>query len=310
MTKKLFPLMLHHFHDNKKHFKTQGSFSKDQFYKLLKKIGIKNILSPNNFLEKIKNGKLKNNQTCITFDDGIKSQFDIAYPLIKDLNLKAFFFIYSSIFDKKINFLELNRYFREIYYKNVDEYYIEFYKILERKYSILKINKIIKNNQKKITNLKKIYKFYSLSDLKFRFIRDNIIDKKNFNQINLALFKKKNFDYKMMNEKIYINKNDLKVLSKDNNTIGLHSHSHPTNFNKLSFNDQFRELKMNKIILEKIINKKIFSLAYPLGKYNKNTLRILKKLKIELAFLSNPFYKEKSNLMIPREDHTLMFKRL
>ena len=31
MTKKLFPLMLHHFHDNKKHFKTQGSFSKDQF---------------------------------------------------------------------------------------------------------------------------------------------------------------------------------------------------------------------------------------------------------------------------------------
>ena len=27
----------------------------------------------------------------------------------------------------------------------------------------------------------------------------------------------------MMNEKIYINKNDLKVLSKDNNTIGLHS---------------------------------------------------------------------------------------
>ena len=310
MTKKLFPLMLHHFHDNKKHFKTQGSFSKDQFYKLLKKIGIKNILSPNNFLEKIKNGKLKNNQTCITFDDGIKSQFDIAYPLIKDLNLKAFFFIYSSIFDKKINFLELNRYFREIYYKNVDEYYIEFYKILERKYSILKINKIIKNNQKKITNLKKIYKFYSLSDLKFRFIRDNIIDKKNFNQINLALFKKKNFDYKMMNEKIYINKNDLKVLSKDNNTIGLHSHSHPTNFNKLSFNDQFRELKMNKIILEKKINKKIFSLAYPLGKYNKNTLRILKKLKIELAFLSNPFYKEKSNLMIPREDHTLMFKRL
>ena len=113
-----------------------------------------------------------------------------------------------------------------------------------------------------------------------------------------------------MNEKIYINKNDLKVLSKDNNTIGIHSHSHPTNFNKLSFNDQFRELKMNKIKLEKIINKKIFSLAYPLGKYNKNTLRILKKLKIELAFLSNPFYKEKSNLMIPREDHTLMFKRL
>ena len=64
---------------------------------------------------------------------------------------------------------------------------------------------------------------------------------------------------------------------------------------------------MNKIILEKIINKKFF--LY-LGKYNKNTLRILKKLKIELAFLSNPFYKEKSNLMIPREDHTLMFKRL
>ena len=28
MTKKLFPLMLHHFHDNKKHFKTQQKTKK------------------------------------------------------------------------------------------------------------------------------------------------------------------------------------------------------------------------------------------------------------------------------------------
>ena len=54
-----------------------------------------------NFFYKTKKNKIQNYETCITFDDGIKSQFDVAYPVLKDLKIKSFF-IYSSIFEKKL----------------------------------------------------------------------------------------------------------------------------------------------------------------------------------------------------------------
>ena len=37
-------IMFHHFHDNGNHKRGQGSISKDDFYKLIKFIGRKNIL--------------------------------------------------------------------------------------------------------------------------------------------------------------------------------------------------------------------------------------------------------------------------
>ena len=46
--------MFHHFHDDKIHKKGQGSISKDDFYKLIKFIGRKNILDANIFFEKLK----------------------------------------------------------------------------------------------------------------------------------------------------------------------------------------------------------------------------------------------------------------
>ena len=310
MSKKIFPVMFHHFHDGVKHIKTQGSFDKDKLYNLIKKIGIKNILSPNEFLYKVKNKKLNSKETCITFDDGIKSQYDVAFPLLTDLNLTAFFFVYTSIFEKKINFLELNRYFREMYFKNVEDYYNEFYSILKNKVDWKKISFEIKKNKKYLLKQKKIYSFYSISDLKFRFIRDQLLNRENFNKISLNLFKKKNFNYKKANKELYINKNDLKTLSKYKTLIGLHSLSHPTNFDVLPYSEQLKELKNNKLKIEKIIKQKVFSLAYPLGKYNFNTLKVIKKLGIEIAFLSNPIKKNNNPFLVPREDHTILFKKL
>ena len=302
--------MFHHFHNGKKHIKTQGSFSKDQLYKLIKKIGVKNILSPDEYFYKTKNNKIQNYETCITFDDGIKSQFDVAYPVLKDLKIKSFFFIYSSIFEKKINFLELNRYFREVYFRNVDEYYLNFYEFLEKDINNNEIDKILNKNKNLFIKQKKIWKFYSISDLKFRFIRDRVLDRYKFEKISIDLFNKKKFNYRKMNKNIYINKKNLQILSKDGNTIGLHSHTHPTNFDNLSYKKQLEELIKNKKILEKITKNEIYSMAFPLGRYNKNSFKVLKKLRIKIAFLSQPNLKSKNLYKISREDHTILFKKL
>jgi len=55
----------------------------------------------------------------------------------------------------------------------------------------------------------------------------------------------------------------------------------------LTFKKQFEEIKNSKIFLEKIINKNIDTFCYPYGgkiSYNRNTLKILKKLKFKLAY--------------------------
>ena len=85
-------IMFHHFHDDGVHTKSQGSISKDDFYRMIDFIGRDNILDANIFLEKLKRNKLKNNEVCFTFDDAIKCQIDIALPVLEDLKIKSFFF--------------------------------------------------------------------------------------------------------------------------------------------------------------------------------------------------------------------------
>ena len=84
--------MLHHFHDDGIHTKGQGSIDKDDFYKLIKFIGKDNILDADVFFEKFKKNKLKNKEVCLTFDDAIKCQIDVALPVPEELRIKSFFF--------------------------------------------------------------------------------------------------------------------------------------------------------------------------------------------------------------------------
>ena len=88
-------IVFHHFHDFVKHKNNQGSISKDEFYKIIKFVGVKNILSADIFLEKFLSNKIKSNEVCITFDDALKCQIDIALPVLEDLKIKSFFFVYT-----------------------------------------------------------------------------------------------------------------------------------------------------------------------------------------------------------------------
>ena len=102
--------MFHHFHDGKTHLKSQGSISKDEFYKIIKFIGRDNILDADIFFSRLKENSLSDRNVCFTFDDGIKCQFDIALPILEDLKIKSFFFVYTSMFEgepDKLEFLDI-----------------------------------------------------------------------------------------------------------------------------------------------------------------------------------------------------------
>ena len=155
----------------------------------------------------------------------------------------------------------------------------------------------------------KLKSFYSYQDIQFRLIRNSIISNILFSKVNKILFKKKKFNYHKINKDKYLNENDLKLIAKENK-IGLHSQNHFFNIRKVSYFSQYNEYKNNKKYLSSIINNQVInSLSYPSGVYNYQTVKILKKLKINFAFRNvNKKYhfnyeKQNKNLFVNRNNH-------
>lgn len=282
-------IMFHHIHDNKRYKPGQGSISIKEFEKIIRFVRRKNILDAQDFIHKLTSRKLKSKHICLTFDDALKSQIDLIVPVLDKLKIKAFFFVYTEIFtNPKKQKLELYRYFRTNFFDDADTFNHEFLFLVKKKFN-LDIDKIIKQKKLKIFGYsikewKIKFPYFSDADIKFRITRDNILSTKKYDQIMEIFFKKKKFDKSKILNKLFFSKNDLKKLVKKGHMIGLHSHTHPSQISKLSKNKQLFEYKKNKSILEKIIKKNVISMSHPCGSYNKMTIKILKKLDIELGF--------------------------
>ena len=93
-------------------------------------------------------------------------------------------------------------------------------------------------------------------------------------------------------------KRDTIKIYKSGHTIGLHSHTHPTQLEKLSVDAQRKEYLLNKNILEELLQAEIFSVAHPCGSYNENTLEILKELKIKIGFTGMNLSVSKSSMIV------------
>ena len=300
--------MFHHLHDEKRHIKSQGSINADNLHRLLENLNKKKILNPAEFIDRVNNQKLKKDEICLSFDDGLKSQFEIAAPVLDHHKIKAFFFIYTKFNSKRLN-IEVLRYFREKYFVNIENYYLNFFKIFED-LSGQKKRELIKKNKTHIKEFSKKFKFYTIDDILYRKIRDNELTHDKFIETNKILFKKKKFIYNKSINKLFMDKKNLLSLSDSDHTLGLHSHTHPTNFKDLNYKEQFVEFSKNKVIMEKIIKKKINSASYPCGSFNKNTKDILKRLNIDIAFIQiqnkNFSIKNINKYEIPRIDHTYL----
>ncbi len=309
-------IMFHHFHDDKVHKKGQGSIDKNDFNKMIKFIGRNNILDANIFFEKFKYNKLKNNEVCLTFDDAIKCQIDVALPVLEEHKIKGFFFVYTSIFEGKPDCLEIFRYFRMNFYESINDFYSEFYRILDRD-----LEPFFKLNHDNINKTKIKLPTFSIEDIKFRLVRDYFLSKKEYEEIMFHMFKKKKFNYVQFFKKLFFQKDDLRKLNNLGHLIGLHSHNHPTLLEKLSYQEQKNEylkcLKSISQILDKPVNE-IKCMSHPCGSYSNQTLEILKELGIELGFQQvmkiepEKGMKKVNNsfLEIAREDHANIFKRM
>jgi len=310
-------VMFHHFHDNKKNLKSQGSISKFDLLKIIKYIGVKNILTPFEFQKKIRMNRLKKGESVLTFDDGIKSQVNVALPILNRYNLKAFFFVNSSVFSNKKCKLELYRHIRNNEFKSVEDFYKMFFSLLNEKYKKIIFDKNILNNPQMN---KKLFPYYTDNDIRFRVLRDNFLPQKEYENIMLKIIKLKKLKANQIYSKVYFSKNDLKKIHREGHVIGLHSFSHKDKIELLSKKEKHNEYRKDINNLSNIlgINKdKIFSMSHPNGSFDTHILKYLKKKKISIGFmqvqktyykLDNKIKKFYKNLMLPREDHSIILK--
>lgn len=301
-------VMFHHFHDEH-HPKSQGSISAEQFESMLSWLAERrNILSASDFTHKLNSQKLENNDICITFDDALLCQFEVALPILRAFKIQAFFFIYTSPFHDDPDPLEIYRIFRNSCFSDIDIFYEQFFSAVSSEFR--QIFSSAMSDFKKIDYLYE-YEFYSHNDKWFRYLRDRALSRNEYFQIMEKLMIDHEFDAKEAQKSIWMTSENLNALVANGQTIGLHSYSHPVSFQSLDKKTQEWEYRKNFEHLKEITGISPVSMSHPFGNYNHVTLEILDEMKIQIGFRDNCSIKEICSIHeVPREDHTNVLSRM
>lgn len=264
--------MYHYIRDKSKIFPYYNFLEKKKFINQIKKFSKSGLI--NKYEEIFYNSE----KFLPTFDDGFKDHI-FAAEILKKNNSIGIFFIPTlplktkTILDVHKTHLILGKVKSSEALKELKNYLIKkkitnFYNSKEK----IKFQSAYKNRNDEFEKkqFKKIMNYYGNIKLKNK-ILDYLLNKFDIN------FKPKDY---------YLSKKEIKYIASLGMVIGSHSESH-TLLSRLSYKQQYKEIKNSKTFLEEIINKKVETFCYPYGRkfsYNQNTINILKKLKFKLGY--------------------------
>ncbi len=302
-------LMFHYFHDNKKYIPSQGSITANEFDRMLSFYKKRfNILSAEKWLEKARGNTLTGRDVCITFDDALRCQFDIALPVLRKHNLKAFWFICSGVFQKSPPKLEIYRYYRFKKFKRINDFYAAFDESVAKSPLREKVARGLRNfDHRKIFTP---YHIYTPEDKKFRYVRDIILNRAEYEHIMNRMIRGSGLEPKRLLALLWINPERIIELSNLGHIIGLHSHTHPTNLKRLPDEEQRKEYEKNLSMLTGLLHKNIITAAHPDNSYSRSTLRILTDIGVEIGFRATMDKAILSKLEFPRLDQAYLIKEI
>jgi peptidoglycan/xylan/chitin deacetylase (PgdA/CDA1 family) len=231
-------------------FTSQEKFRK-QIIKLKKKY---TFINPEE-LNDIDTRSINKNLCSVTFDDGTKDQFEYAIPILNEFNIKAFFFIIGSVFDKKIP----NSHLLHILLNYKSE-----------KYILSKINKIFFKNKLDFNRIYKISKVYNYEKNKMRRILKFVLNfelKNNQYQINQFLIDEldKCSNAHDLIDNWFGNENDIKQAIKNGHYIGNHTYTHNYYGGIKNMNEIKNDINQNHELIKKKFNFKTRSYCHPQG---------------------------------------------
>lgn len=250
-------------------FRNQLDFFKKNF----------NVLNLEDFKQIIDTKKIpKKPSILLTFDDGYKDHYENVFPLLVEKKMTGIFYgpvktienkivldvnkihiILSLEKNRKKLILLISKYLKNLFNKNLNQFSNK--KLLRPT--------VWENNE---THLIKGLLQYLLPEK----IRLKIIDK-----LFLDIVKSKE---SVVSKLYYLNKKNVKEMIKNGMYFGSHGNYHKY-WEKLSYKEQKLEIDISSKFYQGLgVDKSNFSVCYPYGSYNKNTLKILHKEKINFAF--------------------------
>lgn len=275
--------MFHRFHQSGTPSQGQGSLTDRELERLLTYVGLERILSPEQWMAAVKTNTLKDSDICITLDDGLRSQADVALPVLERYGLSAFWFVFSSVFKGEIDRNEVYNLFASTTFASFDEFVRELFEFFpvpesrfeENGYSIF------------ATRYRDLFAFYSEEDLRYRFFRNRLVTRDRFEEIMDAMIESKGLSVAGLADKLWLTDEDLISLTAAGHTVGMHSYSHPFNLSELSSTNQRDQYLLNLQHITEMTGKKVDSMSHPLNSYSSETLDLLTEMKITCGFRSN-----------------------
>lgn len=209
------------------------------------------FVSPNDLLsnhQEILNSK--GNYFFITFDDGLKEQFQLALPILDELQLSAVFFANSRNFqDKKLSTVHKIHLLRAIISPQ------EFFKKIANQTSInLSDSEKLKAKNCYIYDDSESATLKYLLNFKIKFTVQEAIIESIFNDF---------FEEDKIREELYMDEKELIQLSQLS-FLGSHTHNHYP-IGLLENKEIQFELENSKLYFEKLTNSEINMVAYPYG---------------------------------------------
>jgi peptidoglycan/xylan/chitin deacetylase (PgdA/CDA1 family) len=292
-------VMFHHFCEHR-HTDSLGAITAERLEKIILSYSPGRILPALEWYERALVGKLEESDVCITFDDSLRSQVEIALPILRKHDITAFWFIYSSIFEDKGNVFELFRQFYNNYFTTFGEFFSVFLTHLSKVLSSLDLE--VQRKKFSETDYLCEFKFYSDSEREYRYFRDRVLGREKFTSLMNSILASYGVTHKELSKYLWMVNDDLKELSDQQHIIGLHSYSHPTEFCSLTYQQQLMEYQLNARHIQRVTGKSPKTMAHPVNSYNAETLNILATIGVEVGFRANMQQLVRSQLEYPRED--------
>ena len=302
-----YGVMFHHFYDER-HPQGQGAISAQDLLDLIKHVGQQDILPADEWMRRALGGTLADKDLCLTFDDALRCQYDVAFPLLRDLGLTAFWFVYSSILEGNIEPLEIYRYFRTTLFSSVDEFYEEFFNDVATLYPVEYEKSMLGFDPESHLAA---FPFYTRNDRIFRYLRDDVLGSSRYHPVMQAMMVKKGVNARDIAASLWMEEEHLRTLRDAGHLIGLHSYTHPTRLGELPPDAQAHEYRRNFCHLQRVLSEDPVCMSHPCNSYSDETLPILQSLGVKIGFRANmERIVNRSRFEFPRQDHTNIMKEI
>ena len=314
----MFGITFHYFADDsysrpkidQKFVMCQGALTEEQFEDVIGYLQTRyRLIGAEQFIEEASKGCTTPDTICLTFDDGLKSQYEIAWPVMKKHGLTGFYFINTCWMEGNKSLLEVFHDFRFRMFDDIDQFYLEFYKVMNRA-GVIDEMTIRKIETFDYDSYLPHCIWHTYNDKLFRYTRDQLLTQQQYMDCMFELMRTKNYDIEKYADFLWINESDICDLRRNRNIIGLHTHNHPTNMKKLTYSEKEYEYKMNQKILQRILKEEIRTVSYPCGYYDSETGSILKNMGVDFGFLAFQADNEEDRLKISRINHPQIVERM